>query len=325
MTSNKQAYRGLWCALALGFGACASEPTSTPLTDGVEEEAVTGQDQAEPAAQVGTSGDAARTCSGRGAWKTGDTTVRINVGGQSRTYLLHVPASYKGDKPVPLVLDWHPMLFGTSQSQRSNSGYAALADAEGFIVAYPQGLDNAWNMGPCCTKSRATDDFGLARAIVEKIKGEGCIDEKRVYSVGYSNGGGLSHYLACKQADIFAAVAPAAFDLITEVPCQPSRPISVISFRGTTDFIVPYAGGASTPPTPYPLSPIHFLGAQGTFKKWAEVNGCTGAPTASGNGCQTYAQCKDGVEVTLCTAQGGGHVTGDARVGWARLKKYTLP
>jgi polyhydroxybutyrate depolymerase len=312
----------VWTAMILTAG-CAADGSDAEVVTGAESAATpAAQVEAPPVEETPTT---PRTCSGRGSLRTGDTTVRLTVGGQARTFLLHVPASYKGDAPVPLLLDWHPMLFGTSQSHRGSSGYAQVADREGFLVAFPQGLDNAWNMGPCCTRSRATDDFGFALAIVEKIKADACIDEKRVYSAGYSNGGGLSHYLACKHADVFAAVSPAAFDLIQEVPCKPSRPISVISYRGTSDFIVPYAGGRSTPPTPYPLSPINFLGAEGTFKKWAEINGCTGTPTTSAGGCRTYPQCKDGVEVTLCTAQGGGHSGGPAAQAWERLKKYTLP
>jgi polyhydroxybutyrate depolymerase len=163
--------------------------------------------------------------------------------------------------------------------------------------------------------------------MVEKIKSQACIDVKRIYSVGYSNGGGMSHYLACKHADVFAAVSPAAFDLFEEVECKPSRPITVISFRGTADNIVFYNAHESVPPTGYPLDPINFLGAEGTFKKWAELNGCTGEPVdnVAGSGCQTYTQCKEGVEVTLCTAVGGAHVGGDPNVAWPMLQKHPMP
>jgi len=275
-----------------------------------------------------TDGGGPKTCSN--TLTPGDKRISINVGGLNRSYILHVPRSYNGSKAVPLLLDLHPMLFGTGQSQRNSSGYAAISDREGFLVAYPDGVggafSTAWNLGPCCTQSRTVDDYGFMLAIVEKTKREGCVDDKRVYAAGYSNGGGLSHYLACKHADVFAAVSPAAFDLIQEVDCKPSRPISVISFRGTSDAIVPYNGGRSTPPTPWRLNPINFLGAQKTFQKWAQLNGCTGTPTSAGKaGCVTYPQCNAGVEVTLCTAQGGGHVTGDAEFGWSRLKQHTLP
>jgi polyhydroxybutyrate depolymerase len=136
----------------------------------------------------------------------------------------------------------------------------------------------------------------------------------------------MSHYLACNAANVFAAVAPSAFDLLTEEeePCHPARPISVIFFRGTSDPIVKYEGGASNPPNGLNVT-IHFLGAQNTFKRWAELDGCTDTPKDSGGGCATYSQCKEGVEVTLCTKQGGSHEPGDAKRGWETLKKYTLP
>jgi poly(3-hydroxybutyrate) depolymerase len=61
-----------------------------------------------------------------------------------------------------------------------------------------------------------------------------------------------------------------------------------------------------------------------TFEHWKELNGCTGAKT-SANGCETYATCKDGVETTLCTIRDGGHSYGDANLGWATMKRFTLP
>lgn len=276
---------------------------------------------------TGTGGAAVQSaCGSSSTLKPGETTVSISAGGTARSYILHVPASYDGSSAVPLVLDFHPILSNAA-FERANSGYAALSDKEGFIVAYPDGIDAAWNIGPCCTTSRTVDDGGFARAIVSKIESESCVDQKRVYAVGYSMGGGMSHYLACNAADVFAAVAPSAFDLLTEdeEPCHPSRPITEITFRGTADPIVPYAGGASRPPNGLNVT-IHFLGAVGTFQKWASLDGCTGSPSAAdANGCQTYSQCSAGVEVTLCTAQGGGHVTGDPNIGWAMLKKHPMP
>jgi polyhydroxybutyrate depolymerase len=254
----------------------------------------------------------------------GDSDGTVSVGGTPRNYKLHVPASYDGKTPVPLVTDWHPILFDAA-FQKANSGYQQKSDEEGFIVVWPDGVDNAWNIGPCCTRSRDVDDVAFAREVVAAIERVACIDPKRVYAVGYSMGGGMSYKLGCDAADLFAAVGPAAFELLEEdeLPCHPARPISVVMFNGTADPIVPYTGGASNPPNGLPVT-IHFFGTEETFERWSALNGCTGTPATDGI-CRTYEQCKGGVEVTLCLTPAGGHDTGDPDVGWERLSKHTLP
>lgn len=255
----------------------------------------------------------------------GESTRTLQVGGVARTYLLHVPPGYTGKTPVPLVIDWHGLLLD-GPAQRDLSGYAELADREGFIVAFPTGIDQAWNVGPCCTTSRVVDDVAFARALVAEIAKLSCVDPKRVYSVGFSMGGGMTFNLACRASDLFAAFAPAAFDLLVEneQPCQPSRPVTLITFRGRNDFIVPYAGGESMPPNGLNVT-IHFRGAEGTFDFWRKANGCTGAPTMK-SGCESYTNCMAGVETTLCRSDDAiGHLPGDAQTGWATLKRFTLP
>lgn len=260
------------------------------------------------------------------ALSAGDSDKVLMIGGASRSYKLHVPAAYNGSKAVPLIIDFHG-LGGDGAGERTSSPYPAQTDADGVVMAFPTGLGgpggNAWNVGPCCVKN--TDDVAFAKALVSEIAKTACIDTKRVYAVGFSMGGGMSHYLACHAADVFAAVAPAAFDLLQENidDCKPARPISEITFRSTGDGVVPYAGGASMAVQGMPIT---FLGAKGTFQKWAQLNQCTGAASAEdANGCATYAGCPAGTEVTLCTKQGGGHEAGNAKVAWPFLKRHSLP
>lgn len=255
----------------------------------------------------------------------GDHNKTINIDGKTREYILHVPSTYKGDSPTPLLVDFHP-IGGSASGELSSSPYKAVTDLEGVITVYPNGVSgpmgNAWDVGPCCSDA---NDTGFTRALVAEVKTLGCIDSKRVYATGFSMGGGMSHYSACHLADIFAAVAPAAFDLLEENQnsCIPSRPIPVISFRSTGDFVVNYNGGESNVVSGMP---INFLGAKNTFEKWAKNNQCTGTASAEdNNGCTTYSNCAGGVKVTLCTKQGGGHDYGNATVGWPWLKEFTLP
>jgi len=257
---------------------------------------------------------------------SGDQNKTITVKGVARKYILHVPSGYKGDTPVPLLVDYHPIM-GTASGQSGSTLYKTPADKDGAISVYPDGLGSpmggqAWNVQGCCTTA---DDTSFARAMVAEVKTLACIDPKRVYAAGFSMGGGMSHFTACHLSDVFAAAAPAAFDLTEQnVPdCKPVRPITMVMFRGTADGTVSYAGGHSAV---VPGMAIDFLGAKKTFQKWAELDKCTDTPSAEdANGCSTYSKCGGGVQVTLCTKQGGGHEQGNGSVGWPILKKYTLP
>jgi polyhydroxybutyrate depolymerase len=260
------------------------------------------------------------------ALKVGDTNETVLVGSTSRSYVLHVPAKYDGSKPAPLILDFHAQA-GSGPGELLASPYPAQTDQEGVVMAFPTGLKGpggaAWNVGPCCVAD--VDDVAFARNLVAQVKTTACIDPKRVYAVGFATGGGMAYYLACRAADLFAAVAPAAFDLLEEnvADCKPSRPITVISFRGTAaDTLVPYDGGTSSV---VPGMTITFLGAQKTFQKWADLDQCTDLASApDSNGCSTHSACQGGVEVVLCTKQGGGLEAGNASVAWPALKRHTL-
>jgi polyhydroxybutyrate depolymerase len=249
----------------------------------------------------------------------------VQVDSVSRSYVLHVPPGYDGKKSVALVVDFHG-IGGSGSSELASSPYPAQLDSEGVVMAFPDGLKGptgtGWNVGPCCVAD--VDDVAFARALVAQVATIACVDLDRVYSVGVLMGGGMAHYVACHAADVFAAAAPAAFDLLAENvdDCVPQRPITVIAFRGTADSRVPYDGG---PSSLVPGMPITFLGAQATFDAWARIDGCKGAPApANGSGCASYSGCQGAVEVTLCTKQGGHEDPGDPSIAWPVLKRHTL-
>lgn len=267
----------------------------------------------------GGAGGTPQTCPAT-ALTPGNTNRTLQFGGRTRSYVLRVPAAYTGETPVPLLVDFHGH-GGTGESQSKDSPFINVTASDGVLMAFPTAIGD-WNMGPCCADD--VDDIGFARALVTEIKSLGCVDPKRVYAAGFSMGGAMSHQLACHAADVFAAVAPAAFDLLEEhLPtCKPARPISVITFRGTQDDAALFNGGLSNL-----VRPIHFLGAINSMKKWAEINGCTGQAMDMGNGCQGFAasQCPGGVESTVCVKNGGGHEQGDGKLGWPVLKRHQLP
>jgi polyhydroxybutyrate depolymerase len=134
-----------------------------------------------------------------------------------------------------------------------------------------------------------------------------------------------SHRLACEAADVFAAIAAASADLVTD-PCTPARPISEISVRGESDTVVAYAGG-NTGSTGW-YSP----GAKGTLELWKAIDGSTGTPEKTPEYCETYRTCRGGVEVTLCSLPGTDHILYDynlsfdvPEVAWDMFKRQPMP
>lgn len=262
-------------------------------------------------------------CSGK-TYAAGNHDMSVNVGGKQRTFIMRVPSAYKGDKPVPLLIDYHP-IGGASSSHMNTSSYKDYTDPEGVISLYPQGttktMGPGWNVGPCCSND---DDLAFTTEMIKFAEEKLCIDKKRIYAAGFSMGGGMSNHVACMMNDVFAAVAPAAMDLnkTNSVQCKKTRPISVIEFRGTSDPVCRYTGGDSGM-----NDGLNFLGAEGNFKFWADFDECSGSPTKNSDGCQEYSNCKDGTKVVLCTDYKGktGHDYGDGQTGWKFLKQFTLP
>ena len=158
------------------------------------------------------------------------------------------------------------------------------------------------------------DDVGFVRAMVTDLQLLVNIDVKRIYATGMSNGGILSHRLACEAADLFAAVAPVAGTLNFS-PCSPSQPISVIEFHGTDDQHILYGGGAG----PKSLVNVDFASVQDSVGFWASFNGCNSQPqTNSFDDIQheTWTGCTSPTAVELYTIIDGGHSWPGGQGGW---------
>jgi polyhydroxybutyrate depolymerase len=235
----------------------------------------------------------------------GDHPLSMMFGGVVRSYIARVPVRTNISEPRPLLLDIHGLTSNAAQESAYTAGSAA--EKAGYFLVFPEGLEASWNAGDCCGGSAAknVDDVGYLVALVGEVARQLCVDKKRVYATGMSNGGFMSHRLACEAANVFAAVAPVAGMLgIPPATCKPSRPVPVLHFHGKADAIVPYEGGG--------IVGVHpFRSARASFEAWAKIDGCTGPPTNTFSGtattCETYAQCNGGVEVTLCSSTGATH------------------
>lgn len=224
------------------------------------------------------------------------TTGTIVIGDAERDYLAHVPSSYTGRLPVPLVLSLH----GATTSpplQKNISGWNGVADRNGFIVAYPGGKNVFFRaFGP--------SDVPFITALIEKMQATYNIDPDRIYINGLSNGGGMSYVMSCVLSDRIAAVG-AVGAAITMSPdlCPDAPPMPVMIFHGTADYFAKYEGGKSFVWTePFPAIPL-WVG------NWARRNHCapsTRESAAAGDVTRIeYDHCE--APVVLYKIEGGGH------------------
>jgi polyhydroxybutyrate depolymerase len=263
------------------------------------------------AAGSGGGGPLTEPCTPARPHAAGNSTVTLQSGGMDRSYLLHVPPGYDGTKPLPLVFDIHGYTsFASEQLMRSK--WDDMADKEGFVLIEPEGVNKAWNAGSCC--GGAQDDVKYFRDVVAKATAELCIDKKRVYVSGHSNGGAMTHRLACEAADIFAAAAPVC-GWMTISNCNPSRPVPMLSIRGLND------------------GTVKIEGADADVNEWLSNNECAKDQVTTSGVCKTYASCEAGTQVMDCRPRGGhdffyGNNPDNYLVpdnAWPFFKQFSLP
>ena len=259
----------------------------------------------------GDAGAGSFVCTGR-SLGAGDRAVTLSSGGISRLFYVHVPPAYDPARGATLVLDFHGFT-NTALEQRVLSRMDASSDAHGYLSVYPAGIATSWNAGDCCGTAwtNAVDDVAFVKAMVARLKADYCVDPKRVYATGYSNGGFLSYRLACDLADTFAAIGSVAGQMgESGAACKPSRPVPVLDFHGTSDPIVPYNGGSPVVPLAMPGA-LNFRSTAETLQIWREKNGCLGAGSIifqQGDAtCIRYDVCAAGADVVHCKIDKGGH------------------
>jgi polyhydroxybutyrate depolymerase len=281
---------------ALVLGACGGGPgagsatgTTTPGT--------------------GVSGSIGATGCGTTA-APGSTTLEVTIGGHRRLVVVHVPAGYGGHARVPLVLNMHGS-GADAADQEAFSGMNATSDADGFIVAYPQGLIPEgtgfdWNVpgvplvGGASVPSGAADDVVFITRLVGVLEQRYCVDRARVYATGFSGGARLASQLACDASGTFAAVAPVS-GLRHPTPCPATRPVPVIAFHGTADPVDPYGGHGEAYWT---------YSVPQAAGDWGHQDRCApGALAKAGAGFTVtlYSGCAGGADVELYSVTGEGH------------------
>ncbi len=233
---------------------------------------------------------------------------------------LVVPSGYDPNTPAPLIV----LLHGYSANgagQDAYMGFSALANEFGFLFVNPDGLldllnNRFWNATDACCNffANPTDDSAYVQGLIDAVRAQYNVDDRRIFVTGHSNGGFMSYRMACDHADVVAAIASfagATYD--NPASCSPSEPVHVLQIHGTADATILYPGGMIN--LPYP-------GAVESVETWNGYNGCTNtADTSAPNldlvsdlaGAETTVArytdgCQSGGSGELWTIAAGVHV-----------------
>lgn len=258
-----------------------------------------------------------------------------SLGNTSRTYRIHVPKGYSATHAVAVVLVFHGY-GGNAAGMEAGSGFSTLADQQDFLAVYPQGLPDRETNKPFWAEigpiDYGVDDALFVSDILNDLQQKYCVDARRIFATGFSNGGGVTNLLACRMAERIAAFAPLSANAYA-IPggCHPGRPVPLLDMHGTSDPLLPYNGIpiSKNPDWPLPSLPSY-------MQAWATRDGCTHGPDIflrepEATGMQ-WTNCQGNVSVVHYRIEGGGHswpplIHGKtpAEVMWQFFAKYSLP
>jgi polyhydroxybutyrate depolymerase len=227
---------------------------------------------------------------------------------EKRRYLVYTPTSYadQPQKAFPVVFNFH----GSGMTMAEQMLYTQMnraADRHQFIVVYPLGIKQDWNVGFGMSYLEGTDDIGFTEALLAKLRQDYRVDSQRVYATGLSRGGFFTLRIAAELPHLFAAVASVGGPMPEPVVQHHSKPgkVGVLLMHGTADQVVAYGG-----------KPTGYLSAEDSYGYWLKQNGI-GPGGASrriidsdaGDGTDvTWVEQGNGRQsVALATIREGGH------------------
>ncbi len=199
-------------------------------------------------------------------------------GGLTRDYILYVPTFVSEDAPLVFVLHGYS---GTAQGIMNYSGMNDIADANNFVVCYPQGTkdnwnNNFWHVGYDFHQDETVDDVGFITALADYLQLNYDLSSENTFSTGMSNGGDMSYMLACQASGTFKAVAPVAGCMMKWIydSCNPGYVMPIFAIHGTLDPVTWWNGDMNNSD-----GWGAYLSIPGAIEFWSDLNNTTGFET----------------------------------------------
>jgi polyhydroxybutyrate depolymerase len=232
--------------------------------------------------------------------------------GRERSYSLHIPAG--AQPPAPLLVQLHGR---GADGERFDelTGFAALADEAGFVLALPNAIGQIWNDGRDA-EAKGPDDVGYLLAVIDDVSSQFSIDDTRVYVAGMSNGAAMAGRLAVERSDRIAAIGQVggtAAEWIARGP-KPALPVPILQVHGTADRFVPYAGGVRHGFWPRVIHRKTFgpsIGVEEWAQFWVAANRASEGPYTTelppDTTVRTWRDADGNEVVVFYSVEGGGH------------------
>ncbi len=160
-----------------------------------------------------------------------------------RKYILYTPKNYNPQKSYPLVFHFHGAGM-TPAEQMLYTRFNETADTHGFIVVYPKGINEDWNVGFGMSYKKGPDDIGFIEALLDQLEKDLPIDRRKIFAMGLSRGGFFCQRIAAELAHRFSAVASIGATLPDSVAYYHAhkKEIGLLMVHGKSDKIVRYEG-----------------------------------------------------------------------------------
>jgi poly(3-hydroxybutyrate) depolymerase len=251
------------------------------------------------------------------------TLDSFKVGTTMRTLRYTAPSTLPTN--APLLISMHGMGIGAGYHEYNMMDFDsitnALPAADKFLVVYPQGLSNVWDIS-------GTTDINFMTTIIDTMYRRYKIDKNRVYFSGFSMGGMMTWYLICKKPNIIAAAVPDDGYLLGGLSgCVDGRHVPVLHIHGGVDSFVPYTGVHSflkteinawgCPSTPDSTAHYPASTSRATWEHWGPCTKTTNSSIAG--------------EINLLTVWDmnhdwptKGYPVDGGREAWAFLKQFSL-
>ncbi|HSO37722.1 MAG TPA: hypothetical protein VLT33_34585 [Labilithrix sp.] len=216
----------------------------------------------------------------------------ITVGGRDRTFTLVVPEGYAPQSPYPLVFVLHAS-GGTAAGARAQTGLEKVAAGRALFV-YPDAVAGNWDLN---APAPSNVDVALFDALSLLVTNALCVDTRRVFVTGFSNGAYMANQLGCRRGERIRGIVTHAgggpyelqgtYDAQGNLVCG-GKAVASLIVHGTSDATVPISEG------------------QKSIDHWSRVNRCGGGSSSALTApCVALQGCYQPVGV--CLVPGLGH------------------